>query len=96
MYLVSSNVKANTKFYNSLGFKAIAEMQLGDENPTWKKPPIVIAVVSCPLLNNMIVVNLHCLDRWLVNQRQRQSRRLATTIGVLRILILSTKRNIIK
>lgn len=45
IYLMSSNVKANTKFYNSLGFVTTAEIILGDSNPTWDKPPIVIALM---------------------------------------------------
>ena len=44
-YLVSSNVKANTGFYNSLGFFTVKELSLGDDNPTWKEPPVVVAVV---------------------------------------------------
>lgn len=44
-YLISSNVKANTGFYNSLGFFTVKELLLGDDNPTWKEPPVVVAVV---------------------------------------------------
>jgi len=45
MYLMSSNVDANTKFYNSLGFVTAAEIIVGDNNPTWGKPPVVIALM---------------------------------------------------
>ncbi|THH30901.1 hypothetical protein EUX98_g3295 [Antrodiella citrinella] len=43
-YLGSSNVETNTPFYNSVGFYTVKEFVVGDD-PTWKKPPVVIAVM---------------------------------------------------
>lgn len=43
-YLISSNT-ANTEFYNSHGFFTLAETVVGNNNPTWKGPPI-----SMPLM----------------------------------------------
>ncbi|KAI0953478.1 hypothetical protein AcW1_007684 [Taiwanofungus camphoratus] len=43
-WLTSSNV-ANTKFYESCGFLTVAEILLGDNNPMWGKPPIVVPVM---------------------------------------------------
>jgi len=44
-YLVSSNVEANTRFYNHVGFRIVKEFLLGDDNPTWKRAPVVIAIM---------------------------------------------------
>lgn len=44
IYLISSNVN-NTKFYNSVGFITIATFTLGEDNPTWDKPPVVVSVM---------------------------------------------------
>ena len=49
-YLISSNVKANTGFYNSVGFFTVKEVLLGDDNPAWKEPPVVFAIVSVCML----------------------------------------------
>ena len=46
MWLGSSNVAANTGFYNSLGFKTVEIFFLGNDNPTWTEDPIPIALVS--------------------------------------------------
>lgn len=43
-WLLSSNV-LNDNFYHSLGFVTVAEMTLGEDNPTWNGPPIVLALV---------------------------------------------------
>ena len=43
-WLISSN-PANEGFYNTLGFKTEKEILLGDDNPTWTGPPIVVALV---------------------------------------------------
>ncbi|CAL1701149.1 unnamed protein product [Somion occarium] len=45
-WLVSSNVEANTGFYNRLGFFTIGEITLGEHNPTWDEPPVVVAVMK--------------------------------------------------
>lgn len=45
-WLVSSNI-SNEPFYNSLGFSTRANVILGDDNPTWHKPPVVVKIV-CP------------------------------------------------
>lgn len=43
--LTSSN-SANTGFYNFLGFVEKGRIVLGENNPSWKKEPIVLLVVS--------------------------------------------------
>jgi len=43
-YLVSSNAK-NTGFYNSVGFFTVGEIVLGDSNPEWEEPPVVMSVM---------------------------------------------------
>ncbi|KAJ3536140.1 hypothetical protein NM688_g6877 [Phlebia brevispora] len=42
-WLVSSNI-ANTGFYQSLGFEIKGEIVLGDDNPTWREPAVVMFV----------------------------------------------------
>ncbi|GJE84058.1 hypothetical protein PsYK624_001330 [Phanerochaete sordida] len=42
--LTSSN-PANTGFYNSLGFVEAAQIVLGDEDPTWQEPPLILLVM---------------------------------------------------
>ncbi|KAJ3536139.1 hypothetical protein NM688_g6878 [Phlebia brevispora] len=43
VWLVSSN-KLNEKFYNSLGFETKAETTIGDDNPTWSEPPLIVSI----------------------------------------------------
>ncbi|KAI5115698.1 hypothetical protein M0805_002562 [Coniferiporia weirii] len=43
-YLFSSNL-ANTEFYNSLGFFTLAEVVVGDDNPSWTRPPVRIPLM---------------------------------------------------
>jgi len=43
-WLGSSNV-ANTGFYEQCGFTTIAEFTLGEVNPTWTKPPVVVRIM---------------------------------------------------
>ena len=45
-YLVSSNIKTNTGFYNNLGYFSAAKVVLGEDNPTWHKEPVTIEIVS--------------------------------------------------
>ncbi|OBZ76466.1 hypothetical protein A0H81_03748 [Grifola frondosa] len=33
------------RFYETVGFSTIAEFEVGDGNPTWNKPPIVVRVM---------------------------------------------------
>ncbi|KAF9051762.1 hypothetical protein BJ165DRAFT_1451166 [Panaeolus papilionaceus] len=42
---LSSSNKDNTKFYNAHGFKTVKEVVVGDDNPTWNKPPIVLSLM---------------------------------------------------
>lgn len=49
LYLVSSNVAANTAFYNHVGYLTVKEIYVGDNDPSWKNPPIPVALVSGPL-----------------------------------------------
>lgn len=44
IYLLSSNIN-NTKFYNSVGFITVATFTLGEDNPAWDKPPVVVSVM---------------------------------------------------
>ncbi|OCB89551.1 hypothetical protein A7U60_g3243 [Sanghuangporus baumii] len=44
-YLLSSNAAANTEFYNAHGFFIIAEILIGDDDPTWKGPPIPVPLM---------------------------------------------------
>lgn len=43
-YLISSNI-LNTGFYNSCGFVGVADVVLGDNNPTWHKKPVIVKIV---------------------------------------------------
>ncbi|KAI0916978.1 hypothetical protein AcW1_007708 [Taiwanofungus camphoratus] len=43
-WLCSSNIK-NTGFYEYCGFSVIGEISLGDNNPTWTKPPVVVRIM---------------------------------------------------
>ncbi|PPR00371.1 hypothetical protein CVT24_004405 [Panaeolus cyanescens] len=42
---LSSSNKENTKFYNAHGFKTVKEVVVGDDNPTWKEPPIILSLM---------------------------------------------------
>ena len=35
-----------TGFYERFGFKVIESISLGDDNPTWKKGPVVLCIVG--------------------------------------------------
>ncbi|KAI0346912.1 hypothetical protein BDW22DRAFT_470807 [Trametopsis cervina] len=41
IWLLSSNIK-NTGFYNSLGFFTHGEIILGEDDPSWTRPPVII------------------------------------------------------
>ncbi|KAI0700762.1 hypothetical protein BC835DRAFT_1411873 [Cytidiella melzeri] len=43
-WLISSN-RANTPFYNSLGFVAQADIILGEDDVTWSEPPVVMSLM---------------------------------------------------
>lgn len=43
-WLISSNV-ANTGFYEHCGFQTVSTFTLGDGNPTWTKPPVVVTIM---------------------------------------------------
>ncbi|KAI0700764.1 hypothetical protein BC835DRAFT_363837 [Cytidiella melzeri] len=43
-WLMSSNI-ANTGFYNDHGFITKAKIILGQDNPTWDRPPVVICLM---------------------------------------------------
>jgi len=40
-FLISTNT-VNNAFYESLGFFTVAQITLGDSNPKWKEPPVVV------------------------------------------------------
>jgi len=44
-WLCSSNI-LNTGFYESCGFTTIAEFTLGEANPTWDRPPVIIRLME--------------------------------------------------
>ena len=44
--LGSSNVAANTAFYNSMGYFTVDTFLLGEDDPTWDEPPFPFDVVS--------------------------------------------------
>ncbi|KAI5120671.1 hypothetical protein M0805_006960 [Coniferiporia weirii] len=44
VHLVSSNI-ANTLFYESFGFSIVGQVVLGDDNPKWHKPPVVVPIM---------------------------------------------------
>lgn len=59
MYLNSSNME-NVAFYNFHGFEIGGKTVIGNDNPTWNGPPVVVPVVSvmlvqssCSLLHNI-------------------------------------------
>ncbi|KAH8118717.1 hypothetical protein DFH11DRAFT_1568845, partial [Phellopilus nigrolimitatus] len=54
-YLLSSN-PINTEFYNAHGFFSLAEVLIGENDPTWEKPPI-----SIPLVRLCVVPFKDCL-----------------------------------
>ncbi|KAK7695767.1 hypothetical protein QCA50_000404 [Cerrena zonata] len=45
VWLVSSNVEENTRFYNSLGFRTVTTIFVGDSNPLWQEQPVPIAIM---------------------------------------------------
>ena len=58
--LNSSNY-ANTGFYESHGFTVVGQIELGRDNPTWKKDPIIITWVST---SSQYELNLSIPGRW--------------------------------
>lgn len=59
VWLGSSNID-NTRFYERHGFATIATVTLGEDDPTWNEPPIVLKLVCLhPRLTS--VVDLHAL-----------------------------------
>jgi len=43
-WLISSKY-ANTQFYNSHGYHEVGRVVVGNDNPTWKEPPVVVLVM---------------------------------------------------
>jgi len=43
-WLHSSNV-SNTEFYNSHGFVTVRTYLLGDKNPEWHEPPVIVSIM---------------------------------------------------
>ncbi|EKM54617.1 uncharacterized protein PHACADRAFT_185527 [Phanerochaete carnosa HHB-10118-sp] len=56
-FLLSSNL-INTGFYNSFGFVEGAKIVLGNDDPTWREPPVVVLVGSGNL-STMRNVQMH-------------------------------------
>jgi len=46
-WVTSSNVD-NTEFYESFGFRLVGEFSVGEGNPIWDKPPVVVRVFVRP------------------------------------------------
>ena len=44
MWLFSSNTN-NTEFYNSHGFFTAGNVVLGEEDPAWDEPPVIVPIV---------------------------------------------------
>ncbi|KAI0700775.1 hypothetical protein BC835DRAFT_367096 [Cytidiella melzeri] len=44
VWLMSSNI-VNTGFYNSHGFVTKVKITVGEDNPTWDRPPVVICLM---------------------------------------------------
>lgn len=53
-WLSSSNI-TNTAFYEHCGFKTVQEFAIGDNNPTWTEPPIILKIVRTPFLQGRSV-----------------------------------------
>ncbi|KAI0796889.1 hypothetical protein C8Q75DRAFT_215845 [Abortiporus biennis] len=47
-FLLSSNVKVNTVFYNNLGYETVDIFLLGEDNPKWDKEPVPVALMVRP------------------------------------------------
>lgn len=45
VWLISGNVD-NTVFYKKCGFMTVGEYRLGEDNPSWDEPPVVVRAVS--------------------------------------------------
>jgi len=41
-----SSIEDNVPFYESHGFGVVDKLELGKDNPTWHKEPVVVALVS--------------------------------------------------
>jgi hypothetical protein len=67
-WLQSSNI-ANTEFYNSHGFFTIAEVVVGENNPTWDGEPVVVSIVR-PRLENCGFVTQIRFCRWFENLKK--------------------------
>ena len=67
-WLISSNVEANTRFYNALGFHTVATIFAGDSNPTWQEEPVPIAIVSLVKMRCTIRIIYFGGHRWLENR----------------------------
>lgn len=50
LYLFSSNMKANSTFYQNLGFRSVHRFTVGEDNPAWNDPPVEVEFVGryCP------------------------------------------------
>jgi len=59
MWLISSNY-SNTTFYESHGYFEVGRIILGDDNPLWKEPPVVMLVVCSQVLAEVELSYLAC------------------------------------
>ena len=41
-----SSTPDNVPFYESFGFEVIGQIKLGENNPKWKKEPVLVPLVS--------------------------------------------------
>ena len=60
--MVQSSDLHKTEFYKAHGFKSVADVVLGDQNPKWHDVPVNIEIVSRPKSNLCISLILHSDD----------------------------------
>lgn len=51
-WLMSSNIEV-PGFYESFGFRSVATITLGEDNPTWTEAPVVMPVVRLMTTTSM-------------------------------------------
>ena len=59
----------NTDFYNSHGFVTVGKFLLGDENPEWHEPSVLVSIVCVTSPVMKLVSHLYLLiGRWSENR----------------------------
>lgn len=75
-WLLSSNV-INTPFYEHCGFSIAKELVMGDNNPTWTRPPFKMLIVRISLV--VLHTPWRTLTSGLVRQMVRAGRGTSST-----------------